>query len=408
MEKILYNALFGSDELKKEARVEIYKKAKESGIYPASIKEFYKKMGSGQYSGFTVPAINIRGLTFLVAKQVFKAMKDTNVGPVIFEIARSEIGYTEQEPEEYAVNILAAAIEEGYKGPVFLQGDHFQVNAKKYNENKEKEIDSLEKLIKKAIDAKFYNIDIDTSTLVDISKSDLLEQQRLNYELCAHFTKFIRKNEPKGISISIGGEIGEVGGKNSTKEELEAFMYGFLKEMPGEYLSKISVQTGTSHGGLVLPDGSIAKVAIDFETLKVLSKVSKEKYKMAGAVQHGASTLPDELFHKFPEVETAEIHLATAFQNMMFENKLFPADLKKEIFEFCFKNFISEKKEKDTDEQFFYKTRKKVYGPFKKALWETPNDFKESYANELKIKFVFLFKQLKIENTRKFLDEVYK
>lgn len=408
MENLVYNALFGSEEEKKKAREEIYKKAEEAGIYPASIKEFYKEMGKGKYYGFTVPAINIRGLTFLVARQVFKAMKELDAGPVIFEIARSEIGYTEQEPEEYAVNILAAAIEEGYKGPVFLQGDHFQVNAKKFAENKEKEIEALEKLIKKAIEAKFYNIDIDTSTLVDISKPDLMEQQKLNYELCAHFTKFIRKNEPEGVSISIGGEIGEVGGKNSTKEELIAFMDGFLKELPSEYLSKISVQTGTTHGGVVLPDGRIAEVAIDFETLRELSRVSREKYGMAGAVQHGASTLPDEAFHKFPEVGTAEIHLATAFQNMMFENPKFPEELKKEMMEYCFKNFISEKKEKDTDEQFFYKTRKKLYGPFKKHLWETPEEFKESYAEQLREKFKFLFKQLKIENTRKYIDECFK
>lgn len=408
MEKLLYDALFGSEETKKKARGEIYKKAEEEGIYSASIKQFYREMGKGKYSGFTVPAINIRGLTFLVAKQVFKAAKELEAGPFIFEIARTEIGYTEQEPEEYAVNILAAAIDEGYKGPVFLQGDHFQVNAKKFQENKENEIESLEKLIKKAIDAKFYNIDIDTSTLVDISKSDLMEQQRLNYEMCAYFTKFIRKNEPKGVSISIGGEIGEVGGKNSTKEELIAFMDGYLRELPAEYLSKISVQTGTSHGGVVLPDGSIAQVAIDFETLRELSKVSRERYGMAGAVQHGASTLPDEAFHKFPEVGTAEIHLATAFQNMMFENEKFPEELKKEMIDYCFKNFISEKKEKDTDEQFFYKTRKKLYGPFKKQLWETPEEFKESYAAALKEKFKFLFKQLKVDNTRKFLEEIYK
>ncbi len=408
MEKILYNALFGSEEEKKKAREEIFKKAEEEGIYSASIKEFYKEMGKGKYFGFTVPAINIRGLTYLVARAVFRAAKSLKVGPFIFEIARSEIGYTEQEPEEYSVNIFAAAIDEGYKGPVFLQGDHFQVNAKKFNENKDKEIEALEKLIDKAIDAKFYNIDIDTSTLVDISKEDLLEQQKLNYELCAHFTRYIRKKEPKGISISIGGEIGEVGGKNSTKEELEAFMDGFLKVLPEEYLSKISVQTGTSHGGVVLPDGSIAKVAIDFETLKVLSLISKEKYGMAGAVQHGASTLPDELFHKFPEVGTAEIHLATAFQNMMFENPNFPKELREEMISYAHNNFKDEKKEKDTEEQFFYKTRKKLYGPFKKALWETPKEFKDSYAKALEEKFIFLFKQLKVEDTEKYIKEVYK
>ena len=41
------------------------------------------------------------------------------------------------------------------------------------------------------------------------------------------------------------------------------------------------------------------------------SATSPASYGLAGAVQHGASTLPDELFHRFPAVETAEIHLAT-------------------------------------------------------------------------------------------------
>ena len=37
----------------------------------------------------------------------------------------------------------------------------------------------------------------------------------------------IRDLEPAGITISVGGEIGEVGGKNSTVEELRAFMDGY-------------------------------------------------------------------------------------------------------------------------------------------------------------------------------------
>jgi len=41
----------------------------------------------------------------------------------------------------------------------------------------------------------------------------------------------IRDLEPDGITISVGGEIGEVGGKNSTVEELQAFMEGYLEEL---------------------------------------------------------------------------------------------------------------------------------------------------------------------------------
>src|SRR4030095_1431328 len=139
-----------------------------------------------------------------------------NAGALIFEIARSEIGYTEQRPHEYAAVVIAAALREGFGGPVFIQGDHVQTNAKKYNSpDRDEEIDALRALIKEEIAAGFYNIDIDTSTLVDLSKPTLAEQQEVNITLAADFATFIRKHEPQGVTVSVGGEIGEVGGKNS-------------------------------------------------------------------------------------------------------------------------------------------------------------------------------------------------
>ena len=36
-------------------------------------------------------------------------------------------------------------------------------------------------------------------------------------------TAFIRSIEPEGVTISVGGEIGEVGGHNSNEEELRAY-----------------------------------------------------------------------------------------------------------------------------------------------------------------------------------------
>ena len=115
-------------------------------------------------------------------------------------------------------------------------------------------------------------------------------------------TKFIRQIEPKGVTVSVGGEIGEVGGSNSTVDDLRAFMTGYKKLLGSgvKGISKISVQTGTTHGGVVLPDGSIAKVELDFKMLEELSKAAREEYGMAGAVQHGASTLPEEAFSCSP------------------------------------------------------------------------------------------------------------
>jgi hypothetical protein len=149
-----------------------------------------------------------------------------------------------------------------------------------------------------------------------------------------------------------------------------------------------------------LPDGTIASVAIDFATLKELSRVSRERYGMAGAVQHGASTLPDDLFHRFPAVETAEIHLATGFQNIVMDHGRFPSSLLEEMRAYSDRDLADERKDGETDIQFFYKTRKKAWGPFKRQVWDLPVDVRSELGGALQSKFEFLIAQLKADDTR--------
>jgi fructose/tagatose bisphosphate aldolase len=395
---------------KKEIAGKIKDLAYKKNIYLSSIHELYMARGKGEYSGFTVPAFNLRSLTYDLARAMFRVAKRNNSGAFIFEIAKSEMGYTAQPPVEYSAVILAAAIKEGYSGPVFIQGDHFQVNAKKYGEDQEKEVAGLKALISEAINNGFYNIDIDSSTVVDLSKTDLKKQQLHNYTVCAKLTHFIRQIQPRGIMVSVGGEIGEVGHKNSTPEDLRAFMEGFKSSLRKGLvgISKISIQTGTSHGGVVLPDGTIAQVKLDFDTLKTISKLARDEFGMGGAVQHGASTLPSEAFHKFPETETAEVHLATEFQNMIYDSKHFPADLKNKIYEWLKVNAASERKEGQTDEQFFYSARKKALGPFKKEIMALPSEVRDAISTEIEAKFEFLFKQLNAVNNKELVDKFIK
>ncbi len=398
---LIYEAVFGDAESKTAARWIIWETAQALGIRPASIHEFYMAIGRGDVAGrFTVPAINLRMLAFDSARAVFRAARKLDVGALIFEIARSEIGYTDQRPAEYATAVLAAAIREGFRGPVFIQGDHFQASAAKFASAPEAEVKTMRDLILEAIAAGFYNIDIDTSTLVDLSKPTLDEQQGLNYGLCADFTKFIREHEPKGITISVGGEIGEVGQKNSTPEDLDAFMKGFNAKRGGiTGISKISIQTGTSHGGVVLPDGTLAQVAIDFEALKILGQKARKEFGLGGAVQHGASTLPETAFHKFVEAGTCEVHLATAFQNLIMEHEAVPESLRQEMHEWVKTNAAGERKPKDTDAQFFYRSRKKAVGPFKKQFWSLPDGTREEISASLQKMFSFLFEQLNAAGT---------
>jgi len=387
---------------KREIAKEILDVAIDEGAYPSSIQEFYLARGRGEFRGFTIPAINLRSMTYDLARAIFRVAKKNNSSAFVFEIARSEIGYTDQSPIEYSSMVLAAAVRERYSGPVFIQGDHFQANAAKFKENPEKETQALQNLIADAISSGFYNIDIDSSTLVDLSKPDLKTQQFLNYDVCSKLVQFIRRTEPKGITVSVGGEIGEIGHQNSTPEDLRAFMTGLRDSLPKGFasISKISVQTGTTHGGVVLPNGTIAQVNLDFDTLKTLSEMARREYGLAGAVQHGASTLPPEAFHRFPECETAEVHLATEFQNMIYESKHFPADLKKRIYEWLKVNAANEAKKGETEEQFLYKTRKKALGPFKKEIMGLSPEIRDAIASEIEGKFDLLFKQLGTVNNR--------
>jgi hypothetical protein len=311
------------------------------------------------------------------------------------------MGYTEQRPAEYAAVILAAAIREGWDGPLFLQGDHYQTNPRKMKENAEKEIGAIEALIEESIPAGFLQIDIDTSTLVDLSKPTLEEQQRVNADLCARFTKFIRAHEPRAMPISIGGEIGEVGKENSTPEEFRAYMNLYKKALgQGLGLAKVSVQTGSSHGGVVAPDGSVERVAIDFSVIQTISKVAREEYGLAGAVQHGASTLPPEYFGHFPDHDCAEIHLATDFMNTVYDHPAFPYPLKREIERWLDENAAPERKRGETQEQFLYKTRKKAIGPYKEQVWNLPEGTRSAIRDTLEKKFAFLFGKLRVHGTR--------
>ena len=399
---LVEQAVFSADEpVREENRRQIRELAAGQGIYPASIQGLYDAAGKGAYHNKTVPAINVRGITYEVARAVFRAALKHEVGAFIFEIARSEMGYTKQRPAEYVTCILAAAIKEGFQGPVFIQGDHFQMNQKRYSADPKQEIEGMKALIKEAVGAGFLNIDIDASTLVDIEKENLEQQQAENCRVTAEMTGFIRSIEPSGVTISVGGEIGEVGKQNSTVEDLRAFMSGYLALLGPNVrgISKISVQTGTTHGGVVLPDGGIASVELDFDTLRELSRAAREEYGMGGAVQHGASTLPDEAFHLFPETGTVEVHLATGFQNIIYDSPHFPQELMKKINTHLLEQYSDERKSGDTEEQFLYKTRKKAFGDFKKEMWGMPADNRKKIGEALEERFSYLFQKLDVVNT---------
>jgi len=410
MDELAFAAVFHADaSLREAARWAIWSASQALGCPSASIHELYLARGRGEFDAnqFTVPAINVRATTYLTARQAFAAAIERDAGAVVFEIAKSEMAYTDQRPAEYTAVILAAALRSGWQSPVFLQGDHFQFNATKWRDDPDAEMAGLKDLTREAVGAGFLNIDIDSSTLVDLSQPGVAAQQAVNCANTVELTLLVRELQPDGVVIGIGGEIGEVGKSNSTEEELRAYLDGYYSLIHGSGtpgLSKVSIQTGTSHGGVPLPDGSMAEVSIDFDTLRRLSAVARDEYGLAGAVQHGASTLPDEAFHHFPANGTAEIHLATGFQNILYDEPGLPAALRDEMMAWCLANCADERKDGESDSQFLYKTRKKALGPFKRQLWTLPADAQDEIGSNLRTRFGLLFDKLQVAGTRELVD----
>lgn len=411
IDRLVYQAVFGTDGEKRVACFQIWQKATQAGIIPSSINDFYMARVCGEVpSNICTPAMNVRGMTYDAGRAAFKVARENNVGAFVFEIARSEMAYTHQTPQEYVIVLMAAALREGWTGPLFVQGDHFQAKAVSPGIPKDGEIDSIKELVREAVKAGFYNIDIDMSTLVDLSKPIEMEQQQPNIKYSLEMAKFVREMEPEGITISLGGEIGHIGGKNSTIEDFHAYMKGFNSGLDAGMtgMSKISVATGTHHGGVVLADGSLADISVDFSILSSISKEGREKYNIGGAVQHGASTLPDDFFSEFPKSEAVEVHLATGIQNITMDCEAFPKDLLEKMYEWLDQNKQDERESDMTDEQFHYKLRKKAWGEFKQATWDIDENAKFLIRQTLEKRFSFFFKVLNVVNSAELVNKFVK
>ena len=84
IDDLIFTAVFSSqDETGRAARWLIRRSGAALGVLSTSIMPLYEAMGRKEVSGFTVPAINIRALTYDVAQAVFRAAMKKKVGPVI-------------------------------------------------------------------------------------------------------------------------------------------------------------------------------------------------------------------------------------------------------------------------------------------------------------------------------------
>lgn len=331
-------------------------------------------------------------MTFELSRGIFDVAKELKVGAFILELARSEREYTKQTFADFGKSVLMAAEEVNFTGPVFLQVDHLQINPERYQKTLQEEEAEVKKLAQEALKAGFFNFDFDASALPFAE----------NIKATCKLINFMTESFP-GVNFNFGAELEEIGGKNTNPEALERF----IKELKENFknpqtLTKIAVQTGTSHGGVVKKTGELQDVRPDFNLLQSLGEKARS-LGLAGVVQHAASTLEDQLFPLFPKAKTLEIHLATGIQNLIFDHPAFPQNLREKMKKHVLENFSLENA---SAEQVFYKERKKAWGEFKNEFSNLPKTVLEPIMLTIKEKIRFWFKSLGVVNTQSLVNNV--
>ena len=103
-DRLAWDAVFGDEPTRDAARWLLWELGQVMGCRPASIQGLYAARGRGECGGFTVPAMNVRMMSYDTARAIFRAAIAGKAGAILLEIARSEIAYTEQRPGEYVVH----------------------------------------------------------------------------------------------------------------------------------------------------------------------------------------------------------------------------------------------------------------------------------------------------------------
>ncbi len=378
-----------------------------AGVFPASIHDFYTANLRQEVPAMAVPAINIRGMTFDIACAAWRAAQKSQAGPIIFELAPYEMVSGSQDFAEYCTIIQAAAVHEGYAGPVFLQGDLFQVDTGE-------DLPYIKEMIISAIRAGMYNLDINASPLINQDGESPLEQQVRNGRIIAELTSFALDNSPAGIHPSIGGEVGGLERNNTTIQDLQAFMNVFSGSFSNSAggLDKVSARTGTVLGGIIGTDGSISDMPIDLELVVQLSQKLRQDYSIAGLVQHGASTLRVPSLARLAASGVIEVHLGTQIQNIVFDHPAFPAELIEYMRVSLFTSKarpaeITKLAPSQSREQRFYHSRLNAWGMFKENLWILPDDIRVEITSALQIWFENLFSVLNVAGKRDYISKYY-
>lgn len=333
-----------------------------------------------------VIAINVRIKHCL--RGVMEAAKEADAA-IIFEIAKSEIGYTAQPPEEYANYVKEIAHKIDFNTPYCIHGDHITIP-----ENTLGAIKSAEDIIKKEVEAGFTSFAIDASHNFDLNAELTREQLADNIKITTRIAKLIKKlmaekgkkREDYGLEVEVG-EIGKVDPETGEQELTtvdEAVTFIKALNENGVYPDLIATNNGTVHGNIYDEEGNIIPIlGIDaVRTREIASSIAPLGVKIA---QHGITGTPLKLMHKLIDAGIVKGNVATNFQDIAIENM--SPELAKRMADWTMKNYaekVRAKKPKISDREIIGKNIKYAIKVFKHEIEEIDDEYKQKISDASK------------------------
>ncbi|MFH1722456.1 MAG: class II fructose-bisphosphate aldolase [Candidatus Altiarchaeota archaeon] len=242
---------------------------------------------------------------------------------LLFEIAKSEIGYTGLAPAEYYESITRKASELGFDIPYAIHADHITVKSPG-----EADVQSAEDLIKAELSAGFTSFAIDASHIYDTEGESVAERLAGNIDVTTKLAKLI----PKEFSLEV--EVGEIGKKDpkTGKQELttveEAVTFIEALQANGIEPDLIATHNGSTHGNIYDAEGNvIEQVGIDEQRTRDIAKAIK--HLGVQIAQHGITGTPLNLMHRLIDAGIAKGNVATNWQNIAIDS--FPKDLNEKM-----------------------------------------------------------------------------
>lgn len=381
IDALLENALFNPELAVRSLAHQLIKAiANDLGIFPTSLQALYEARRRTEYLGKTVPRLAAHGLTYDMARAAFRTMKRSSTAICLFELPVETLPIAESHLQDFCSSVLAAAIKEGFYGPLFLQLGDIRYQADAFINNPQQYHQQLHQLLQLGMANGFLNFAVDTTALPHEGFAEM-----------ASFSNTLNEWQQGDRLLAHGAALGDLpsgeAALNSLCANLDTYFEHLKKEGNKAHpLCKLGVKI----------KGDLANSRVAVEKLRDLIV---SKYAFAGLTIDHLLHLSERNLRDLATWQALEVNVSELLYDRLFDSHHFPKEIIVEMRHFLTDACRHEWHVSESEEEFVHRLRHRTFAPFKKMFWEIPAATREKIGLELERTFASLFQWLGVTET---------